>query len=165
MSRKPVKSLLIYTKNGVFVRSLSEFLFQTEIILPLFSGLLFVFFSKEILWFRKSLFGILRKSPGFIKNLYLWVRIRHTKKTKKLRRIGDEVTYQTIRAHTYFILFIGSIAFYLALISLGPLKGMGELPASMQYVITAPIYFFEAVWLLQTLNARELISSRSRLKL
>jgi hypothetical protein len=81
-----------------------------------------------------------------------------------LRQNGDAVTFQSLKAHTYFILFIGSIFFYIALALLGPLKFMLELSQVNQLLVALPIYVFEILWLSNSMKAQQLIGSRGRLR-
>ena len=98
---------------------------------------------------------------GFIRN----VRARHMHSIKRMRRNDAEIMYQVVRNYAFLILFMGSIAFYLAMIALGPLKSIGILPASVKYFISAPIFIFEFLWLLQNSKTRDLILYRGRLRL
>jgi hypothetical protein len=105
------------------------------------------------------------RSPHYVFKFLLWQRIRHKKNIKKMRWDGEEITFQSIRTHTYFCLFIGSIFFYLYLIILGPLKGIGLLPYSVQLLIYSPNLVLEAIWILQHAFTRELIDSRAKIRI
>lgn len=106
-------------------------------------------------------FGSSRHARRFIRNM----RVRHMRSIKKMRRNDAEIMYQVVRNYALLILFMGAIAFYLAMIALGPLKGIGTLPISVQCFISAPIFIFEVLWLLQNSKTRDLVLYRGKLRL
>lgn len=143
--------------NYLVVLTKPEFVISIVITIALF------LFEPVLSKMRRVIYLSVTRSSVYLRGIFRGLQARHKRKLKNLRQNGDEVTYQIIRSHTYFILFIGSIGFYLGLMALGPLKGLGELPVAVQLLITVPIYIFEIIWLVQGSVARDLVDYRGRL--
>lgn len=98
-------------------------------------------------------------------SFFRWLRLRDLKRIKKQRQNGDEVTYQTIKAHAYGVLFFSSLAAIWWFLIFGFIKGINHLPAWTQIVMTLPVYIFEILWLVQIADAKELVRYRGKLKI
>lgn len=98
-------------------------------------------------------------------SFFRWLRLRDLKRIKKQRQNGDEVTYQTVKAHAYGVLFFSSVAAIWWFLIFGLIKGMNNLPAWTQIVMTLPVYVFEVLWLMQIAKAKELVTFRGKLKI
>ena len=114
---------------------------------------------------RRIILRFIMQSPMFIRGFVRWLRLKNMRKLKKIRQNGDEVIFQSVRANTYFILFLGTLAFYIAMIMLGPLKGMNNLTTIEQLILTIPIYILEVIWISQYADVRQLIESRRKLRI
>ncbi|KZX71455.1 hypothetical protein A3724_15425 [Alcanivorax sp. HI0033] len=138
-------------------------LLQPEVVAGVVVTIALVFIEPVIRNVREFLWAVLRTSPSFVRSQLRASKCRHLRRIRRLRWNSDDLLFKVIRVHTYFVLFIFSIGFYIVLMSIGPLKGLSELPLSVQYLITAPIYIFEVVWLLLHYHVRELMASRAKL--
>lgn len=76
-------------------------------------------------------------------------RWRARRKLIESARGHHRVTLSIVRTYALLLLFLSIFAVYLMLIVLGPLKGIGQLPFSVQALISSPIYIAEALWLVQ----------------
>jgi len=88
------------------------------------------------------------------------LRVRKWKYKRSLllnSRNQSEVTWQIIRTYAFMLMFCILFFTYMFLTLIGPLKGSGNLPTSVQLFIGAPIFVFETLWLLQRSYTRDLI--------
>lgn len=123
-----------------------------------FLGIVIVFLSPIIDKSRKL---IINSGISFFR----WLRLRDLKRIKKQRQNGDEITYQTVKAHAYGVLFFSSVAAIWWFLIFGLIKGMNNLPAWAQIVMMLPVYIFEVLWLIQIAKAKELVKFRGKLKI
>ena len=123
-----------------------------------FLGIVIVFLSPIIDKFKKL---IINSGISFFR----WLRLRDLKRIKKQRQNGDEITYQTVKAHAYGVLFFSSVAAIWWFLIFGLIKGMKNLPAWAQIVMMLPVYIFEVLWLIQIAKAKELVKFRGKLKI
>ena len=135
-----------------------------QAVIGITAAVFLMFLEPVITRIRNGLWRLLKLTPKLASRTFRAFRYRYLLKLKKVRRDPLEITYQIARTNTYFLLFWGAVAFYLALIVLGPLSGIGGLPTSVQLVVSAPIYIFELVWLIQDDHAKELIKSAAKIR-
>ena len=112
-------------------------------------ALLICTFSKYISKLGPVFVGFISSLSSKAKRNFIRRRWSRTRKIVREAKNHSAVQWHTIRTYTLLMMFFLSMLFYLNLIALGPLKGMGQLPGSIQALISAPIYIFEVLWLLQ----------------
>lgn len=134
------------------------------VVMPLIVSIALMFLQPEILKLRSLLISLVLHSPKFIRNFVLHFRVKHKKKIKNTRWNQDEFLFRIAKANSYKILFFGSVAFYLAMIALGPLKGINTWPDIIQHFIASPLYAFEILWLLEASFVKELLTARAKLR-
>lgn len=94
-----------------------------------------------------------------------WIRVvrwRYRRKLVIASRSDYRVRFALIRAAVFQISFTVSWLLYLVLAIGGLFKGFGALPASVQLLVTCPIYVFEALWLIQSEKAKALARAAER---
>ncbi|OUR67035.1 hypothetical protein A9Q80_05505 [Cycloclasticus sp. 46_83_sub15_T18] len=106
-------------------------------------------------------FNFLKKK---VKSALRGVTLKETLKIKSIRRNQDEVTFQSIKAHSYFLLFMGACGVYLILFVMGPLRPLLTMPISILLLVISPIFIIEIIWLKQDSYAIKLIKSRGKLR-
>ena len=110
-------------------------------------------------------------APRQIKNFFKSRRLKKLLLIRKDRYNQDAVTFQSIKAHVYFMLFWLVIGFYLLLMfmilvnhsseqstAITPLNSVQAI--LLLLLITSPIYIFEFLWLKETSKAKVLIKNR-----
>ncbi len=138
---------------------------KPEFVLSVVVAIALVLFQPLFDNLRSRIINLILGSSRHVRRFIRNVRAQHMHSIKRMRRNDAEIMYQVVRNYAFLILFMGSIAFYLAMIALGPLKSIGILPASVQYFISAPIFIFEVLWLLQNSKTRDLVLYRGKLRL
>ena len=90
-------------------------------------------------------------------------RSKKLKRLKNLRRDPAEVIRLTIKASTYFALFIISAGFYLVIILF--LTPEAKLPVTLwgKLLYGSPIFLFEWLWLSSHMDAEDLAKQRRKL--
>lgn len=104
-----------------------------------------------------------RDIPARIKAPFRKRKLKKLKEIRELRYNQDAVMFQSIKAHSYFMLFWGVIGFYILLIVMGPLYEVMENNRLMASIYIFPLYVFEVFWLLETKKAKKLVKQRSLL--
>ena len=112
-----------------------------------------------------SLQFVLRHLPKAIKNLARGCRTRELRKIKATRYNQDAVTFQSMKAHAYFLVFMGALALFLVLFTIGPLKVLLGLPKLYLLAFFSPVLIAEILWVDQNSYAQELIKYRGRLRI
>ncbi|MGI2192899.1 hypothetical protein ACRN9V_15790 [Shewanella baltica] len=139
-------------------------------IIGLISGALLAYvipkLSPYIDKFLKQAFGFLLNTV--LKPLKGYFRKKQLVRLKEFRiaRVNHSaVTMQVVRAHTYFLLFWGVIAFYLNLLTEPAFPAILEKSFVFGMLLTSPIYVFELLWLSADHKAKKLVKSRGQLGL
>ncbi len=103
-------------------------------------------------------------------NAHTWMRARTRRNRAKrlwvikhLRRDPAEVARLSIKSSSYFILFLLSIAFYVALLAF--LTAQQAIPETFtgKLALGIPMFFFEILWLINHMAAEELAKQRRKL--
>ena len=105
-----------------------------------------------------------KRIPIYFKKFLRGVRFRQLKKIRTLRHNQDAVTYESIKANTYFLLFCGSAALFLILVTIGPLSAIITMPLWGIFIFASPVLFIEMMWLSQNDFAKSLINYRAKLR-
>ena len=98
----------------------------------------------------------------------LWTGFRRSAKARHLtwlknrRHSQDEVTYQSIKASAYFLLFCGSFAVFVLLALTSELASNLEAFSVLFFVVLSPVLVVEVIWLLHKARAEALIQARRR---
>ncbi|WP_141202170.1 hypothetical protein [Oceanimonas doudoroffii] len=108
--------------------------------------------------------AVFKRTPQVLKGFSRGLKLRHIRKIKRLRHNQDAVTYHSIKAHAYFLLFFGCTAFFLMLVSMGPLVPLLKLPQWVFFIAFSPVLFIEIMWLNQNSLAQSLIEHRGKLR-
>ncbi|QLE97463.1 hypothetical protein [Neptunomonas phycophila] len=135
---------------------LSAFREPTVIISLSFSLLLFLFPTQG----KKAGDRVLSKVGFLSGKVKVKIRVRRwgrNKKVIKTIRSPYEMQWQITRTYSLMLLFAVFITSYIILVAVGPLKGIGQLPVSVQYFIYSPVLALEALWLNQRENTKYLI--------
>ena len=107
----------------------------------------------------------IRYAPHYLYIFLMSIMLYHKRRIKRMRWDSEEITFQSIRDHAYFVLWVGSIFFYLLLIIQGPLGRISDFPYSVRLFIYSPMFALEAMWLVQHIFTRELIRSRAKIRM
>lgn len=120
--------------------------------------------SPFIDYFSRNIFHIfIRKIPEIIKGPFRKARLKKLKEIRKVRYNQDEVVFQSIKAHAYFMLFWGFFAFYMLLLVNGPLHSLFTESTLMGLISVSPLYVFEIFWLREASKAKKLVKQRGLL--
>ncbi|KGJ92815.1 hypothetical protein [Colwellia psychrerythraea] len=116
--------------------------------------------------YLKRIFGfllntVLKPLKGYFRNK----RLNRLKEFRIMRVNNSAVTMQVVRAHTYFILFWGVIAFYMNLLTEPDFPAILDKSFVFGMFLTSPIYIFELLWLSADGKAKKLVKNRGRLGL
>ncbi len=126
-----------------------DVLFEPAVLISLVITLVVALLSKRLSILGEYLIAHISVIPGrFLERLRL-KRWRSRKKLIEIVRGHHRVTLSIVRTYALLLVFLAVFAVYLLLIGLGPLKGIGQLPLSVQALISSPIYIAEVLWLLQ----------------
>ena len=112
---------------------------------------------------KKASHLLTRDIPARIKAPFRKRKLNKLKEIRKLRYNQDAVMFQSIKAHSYFILFWGVIAFYILLLVMGPFYEMINNNRLMASICIFPLYVFEIFWLIETKKAKKLVKQRGLL--
>ena len=108
---------------------------------------------------------VFKHLPPRVKSLLRGSRLKELRKLKSARRNPDEVSFQSMKAHAYFLVFMGTCALLLVLVTMGPLTVLLEYPLWMLLLVSCPVFMTEIAWLRQDLHAKNLIKSRHKLRI
>jgi hypothetical protein len=126
-----------------------DVLFEPAVLVSLIVTLLVAMFSKRLSILGEHLIAHISLIPRrFSKRLRL-KRWRSRRNLIEEARGHHRVTLSIARTYALLLVFLFAVVGYLLLIILGPLKGIGQLPTSIQALISSPIYISEILWLLQ----------------
>jgi len=107
---------------------------------------------------------ILKFIPKFIKLTSRGMRLKELRKVKNIRHNQDAVTFQSIKAHSYFLVFMGTLALFLVLFAIGPLKELALISKAASLLALTPVFIMEIIWLNQDSYAQNLIKRRGKLR-
>jgi len=103
--------------------------------------------------------------PTALKALVRGSRLRELRKIKATRYNQDAVTFQSMKAHAYFLVFMGTCALFLVLFTIGPFKVLLDLPKLYLLIVCSPVFITEVLWINQSSYAQELIKYRGKLRI
>ncbi len=103
--------------------------------------------------------------PPRVKSLLRGSRLKELRKLKSARRNPDEVSFQSMKAHAYFLVFMGTCALFLVLVTMGPLTVLLKYPLWILLLVSCPVFITEIAWLNQDSYAKNLINSRHKLRI
>lgn len=126
-----------------------EVFLEPAVIVSLLGSLVFAMLSKRLSRLTEYLLAHISLLPGKGRTKIRVLRWRYNKKLIQDARSFHKVTWSIIRTYTLLIFFILFFMLEVLLIFIGPLKGIGNLPYSIQALIFSPTYIFEILWLLQ----------------
>lgn len=134
-----------------------DIIFEPSVIISIVTSLLLAMLSKRLANLGECTIAYLTSFSLKIKNkinIFKW-----RKKRALLLSIRNEhkVTQAVIRTYTFFILFSLVFISYMFLLTIGPLKDIGNLHSSIILFISSPIYIFEVLWLIQREKTRTLV--------
>lgn len=114
----------------------------------------------------KQLLGFLLKTVlKPLKGYFRKKRLISLKEFRKMRANHSAVTMQIVRAHAYFILFWGVIAFYINLLTQPAFPAVLDKNFAFGMLLTSPIYVFQLFWLSADSKAKKLVKNRGKLGL
>ncbi len=134
-----------------------EVLLEPAVIVSLISSLLIAMLSTRLAGLGEFLLGHVSLLPSKAISRIRTVKWRYKKNLILNARNQHKVTWAIVRTYAFLIFFVLVIVLYLLLITIGPLKGIGNLPGAVQAFIAAPIYVIEVLWLLQKEKAQDLV--------
>lgn len=102
--------------------------------------------------------------PPAIRFYFRGTRCKELRKVKNIRRNPDQITFESIKANTYFLLFMGCSALFLVLVTMGPLKVFLGTPSWVILLVFSPVFITEIMWLNQSYYAKKLIEYRAKLR-
>ena len=133
-------------------------LFEPTVLIALVIAIFSNFFGR----FGDLIVNLIKRLPPKIRTYYRVRKWKYSKKILLLAVNSNQVTYQIIRNFVFLIFFVSTIVIYLFLLGNGTLKGVGNLPMSVQHFIYCPIYVFEILWLFQSGYTQKLIKVSAR---
>ncbi|MBV1928501.1 MAG: hypothetical protein KUG81_03210 [Gammaproteobacteria bacterium] len=134
-----------------------EVLFEPAVITSLLVSLFIAMLSKRLTRLGEYFISHISLLPKKVRTKIRVLKWRYRKTLILTARNQHNVTWAIVRTYTFLMFFVVVITLYLMLITIGPLKGIGNLPASVQAFIASPIYIFEVLWLLQKYKAQVLV--------
>ena len=134
-----------------------DIIFEPSVIISIVTSLLFAMLSKRLANLGERTIAYLTSFSFKIKNKINILKWRRKRVLLLSIRNEHKITQAIIRTYTFFILFSLVFISYMFLLTIGPLKGIGNLPSSIIIFISSPIYFFEVLWLVQREKTRTLI--------
>lgn len=134
-----------------------EVLLEPAVVVSLVGSLLIAMLSKRLANLGEFLLGHVSLIPSKALTRICVLKWRYRKNLILSSRNQHKVTWAIVRTYSFLVFFVLVIVFYLLLITIGPLKGIGNLPGAVQAFIAAPIYIFEVLWLLQKERAQDLV--------
>lgn len=126
-----------------------EALLQTNVIVPILISLILAIFSHRLGRVGELLISYISSSINSVHDYVVRKKWKLYREAICAARGKHKVTLNIVRTYAFLIIFLLIFFTYLLLILTGPLKGIGELPRSVQLFIASPIYVFEALWLIQ----------------
>lgn len=87
---------------------------------------------------------------------------KHNKKILIRSKNHGELIRAVVRTYFLLAMFCMLGISYGVLITVGPLRQLGQFPTEVQLFLTAPLYCFEILWLMQREYTNELIDVSSR---
>lgn len=112
---------------------------------------------------RKISHVLTKEIPSIVKGPFRKRRLNKLNEIREMRYNQDAVMFQSIKAHSYFMLFWGVIAFYVLLLAMGPLYKLLEESPMAAFICVLPLYVFEIYWLLEAKKAKKLVKHRGLL--
>lgn len=97
-----------------------------------------------------------------VRNYFRGKKLNKNKLFRKTYRNQAAVHNQTIKAYSYFLLFWVSISFYLLLLVLGTIDEIFKQSLTLGIFSIFPIYLFQIMWLLASLQSDKLIKAHAR---
>ncbi|GAB1051233.1 MAG: hypothetical protein Sw1PiTSA_21890 [Shewanella algae] len=107
--------------------------------------------------------SMMRKISHILKGPFRKIKLKRLNEIRAMRYNQDAVMFQSIKAHSYFMLFWGVIAFYVLLLVMGPLYKLLEESLMAAFISFLPLYVFEVYWLLEADKAKKLVRHRGLL--
>lgn len=126
-----------------------DVLFEPAVLVSLVITLVVAMLSKRLSILGEYLIAHISLIPGRFRERLRVKRWRSRRKLIEIARGHHRVTLSIVRTYALLLVFLAVFAVYLLLIVLGPLKGIGQLPFSVQALISSPIYITEILWLVQ----------------
>ena len=99
-----------------------------------------------------------------VKSANRGLRAAKLRKIKRHRFNQDFVVYYSVRSGVFFLLFMGTIVSYVALLTMGPLRSIAKLPFWFQLMVFSPVFITEILWLNNRVFILDLIKYRKKLK-
>lgn len=103
-----------------------------------------------------------RKLQVLLKGTLKGALLRKQKKIKNARFNQSLVNYEIAKANSYFLIFALICCLYLAWFLMGPFKALIGSSPILGFILSAPIYISEIIWLRQDSLAKDLAKSRGR---
>lgn len=139
-----------------------EIFFEPAVLVSIFFSVIIAMLSRRLTRLGEYLIAHISLLPiRFVTRVRI-AKWRYRKNLVLTARNQHKVTWAIVRTYTLQRYFFSAFILYLLLIAIGPLKGVGSLPASVQLLIAAPIYVFEVIWLLQKDKAQALVKAAGR---
>lgn len=126
-----------------------DILFEPAVIISIVFSLLIAMLSKRLTRMGEYFISHMSLLSVKIRNKIRAINYKRRRKLILTVRSHHKVTWAIIKTHTLLIFFVLVSILYILLILLGPLRGIGNLPSSIQLLISSPIYLFEILWLFQ----------------
>ncbi len=108
---------------------------------------------------------ILRISQNLLKGTLKGAVLRRLRKIKSIRFNQSFVNYEIAKANSYLLIFTMICCFYLTWYLIGPFKSIIEVSPILGFLLSAPIYVSEVIWLRQDGLAKDLARARGRVSL
>lgn len=107
---------------------------------------------------------LLKHGSGGLKAYLKGSNLKELRRIKSLRHCPDHVTFETMKANSYYLVFMGVCALYFLLFTIGPLNQLKSFPLWVSIIVMSPIFVMEILWLNQSSFAKRLIKYRARLR-
>jgi len=134
-----------------------DVLYAPAVLVSLFGSLLIALFSRRLARLGEYLIAHLSLLPHRFRGRLKAKRWRSRRQLIESARGHHSVTLSITRTYALLLIFVLTLVVYILLVTLGPLKGIGELPLAVQAFVASPIYVTEALWLFQRERMAKLV--------
>jgi len=134
-----------------------EVLYEPTVLVSLLGSLFIALFSKRLAKVGEYLIARVFLLPRRLRDRFRVRRWRARRNLIEQARGHHSVTLSIARTNAFLLIFVFSLVAYLLLITLGPLKGIGDLPFAVQAFIASPMYAAEVLWLIQRERMTKLV--------
>jgi CDP-diglyceride synthetase len=121
-----------------------------------FTGLFFIFVAFAIKPVGKFILT-------FVKRLFKGWRLKRLKKIRSLRISLASITYEVVRSHAYFVIFLLLCLLYMFWYTASPLTELVKTSPIAAMILSLPIYIAEIIWIYRDAFSKDLVKEHNKL--